>query len=225
MKLKKKNKFSSIFDLRYLFYDFVKLTGVFPAMLYTRVKKYHYLKKKQKKLFKGPVIVICNHIDYFDVIALLTTFWFRRISFVCKKELFEPFFGKIFFYGVQSISVNNKDIDIKTFKQAIDVLSRGHLLGIFPEGHVKTQEGLDKFKSGAVLLSYLTGVPIVSLYLQEQEKRHERRRVIIGRKFDVRNMIPNENASVEDFDKITKMIYDHENDLKEDLEKQLSKEY
>lgn len=225
MKLKRKNKFFSIFDLRYLFYDFVKLTGVFPAMLYTRVKRYHYLKKKQKNLFKGPVIVICNHIDYFDILVLLTTFWNRRISFIAKKELFDPFFAGLFFRGVNSISIENQNIDIKTFKNAEKVLSHRHMLGIFPEGHVKTQEGLDKFKSGAALLSYLTGVPIVCVYLQEQEKWYHGRKVIFGRKFDVRNMIPNDNASVDDFDKITKMIYDHENDLKEDLQRQISKEY
>ena len=225
MKSKKKSKLGSIFDIRYLFYDFVKLTGFIPAALFLRLKKYNYLKKKQKDLFKGRVIVISNHIDYFDVLVLLMTFWNRRVSFIAKDELFNPKVGNFFFKAVNAIPIQNKNVNIDTFKRAINELNAGHMVGLFPEGHVKKQEGIDKFKSGAVLLAHITGIPIVSIYIQEKEKWYHRQRIIIGKKFNVSELITSDIPSIDEIDKVTQMLYDHELELEKDIQKQIKKEY
>lgn len=221
MKSKKQNKIRGIFDLRYLFYDFVKITGVFPAMLLLRLKKYHFQKRKQKNLFKGPVIVVSNHVNYFDILILLTTFWFRRVSFIAKDELFNKKIGKLFFTLVKANSIQNSNINIKTFKRAINELDRGHLVGIFPEGHVKTQEGIDEFKDGAVLLSLITNVPIVCVYIKEKKNWYHRQRVIIGNKFEVSKIINSSKPTIEEIKKVTKMLYEHENELARDIDNQI----
>ena len=50
--IKKRSKLSAIFDIRYIFYDFVKLTGVIPILLIFRLKTYCFNKKK-KELFNS----------------------------------------------------------------------------------------------------------------------------------------------------------------------------
>ena len=53
MKKKKINIFKKIFDYRYFPYDFVKITGALPALIYLRLKKHYLNGKKQKGLLKG----------------------------------------------------------------------------------------------------------------------------------------------------------------------------
>ena len=98
--IKKRSKLSAIFDIRYIFYDFVNLTGVIPILLIFRLKTYCFNKKK-KELFNEPVIVVSNHITYSDIIVLLTTFWNKRVSFLAKDELFSSFIGNLFFKSVK----------------------------------------------------------------------------------------------------------------------------
>ena len=50
---KKRSKLSAIFDIRYIFYDFVKLTGVIPILLIFRLKTYCFNKKKKEEMRKN----------------------------------------------------------------------------------------------------------------------------------------------------------------------------
>ena len=80
-------------------YDFVKVTGAIPAMLWLR-PKILYVGKKQR--IKGGVLVAANHVTFTDPVALLCTLWYRRLHSIATKDLFSSklknfFFNKIFF--------------------------------------------------------------------------------------------------------------------------------
>lgn len=220
--IKKRSKFSAIFDFRYLFYDFVKVTGVIPCMIYYRLKTYCF-KKKKKELFNEPVIVVSNHITYTDIVVLLATFWNKRVSFIAKDELFQSFIGNLFFKGVKAIPVQNKNIEINTFKKAQYELSRGHLVALFPEGHIKTQVGFDTFKNGAVLLALMCDAPIVSVYIKEKKHWWERQRVMFGNKINIKDYFTNETPTIDEISKVTQMLYDHELELENKMESILKK--
>lgn len=219
---KKRSKLLAIFDLRYLFYDFVKLTGVFPCLLFFRFKMYHFNKKK-KELFKEPVIVVSNHITYSDIVVLLSTFWNKRVSFIAKDELFQSFIGNLFFKAVRAIPIQNYNIELKTFKKAIKEIERGHLVALFPEGHIKTQEGLDTFKNGAVLLAMMCNVPIVQVYILEKKHWWERQRIMFGNKINVFDHFSSDKPSIEEISKVTQMLYDHEVELANLMESKIKK--
>lgn len=219
---RKRSKFFAIFDLRYLFYDFVKVTGVIPSMIYFRFKMYRYNKKK-RELFNEPVIVVSNHITYSDIVVLLATFWNKRVSFIAKDELFNSFLGNLFFKAVRAIPIQNHNVEIKTFKKAQKEIERGHLVALFPEGHIKTQEGLDTFKNGAVLLALLCKAPIVQVYIQEKKHWWERQRVMFGNKINVLDYFDSDKPSIEEIEKVTKMLYDHEVELANLMESKLKK--
>lgn len=220
--VKKRNKLSAIFDLRYIFYDFVKITGVIPIMLFLRLK-FHFFGKKKKELLNEPVIIVSNHITYTDIIVLLATFWNRRVSFIAKDELFEPFIGNIFFKAVKAISIQNHNIELRTFKKAQKEIERGHLVALFPEGHVKNQVGLDTFKSGAVLLSLMCDVPIVNVYIQEKKHWWNRQHIMFGNKTYAKDYIKNENPTIDEIEEVTQILYNHECELQNKMESILSK--
>ncbi len=220
--IKKRSKLSAIFDIRYIFYDFVKLTGVIPILLIFRLKTYCFNKKK-KELFNEPVIVVSNHITYSDIIVLLTTFWNKRVSFLAKDELFSSFIGNLFFKSVKAIPIQNHNIEVKTFKKAKNEIEHGHLVALFPEGHIKKQEGLDTFKSGAVLLALMCDVSIVQVYIQEKKSWKERQRVMFGNKINVKDYFSSNTPTIDEINKVTQMLYEHELELANKMESIINK--
>ena len=212
-KNKKRNVLLRVFDLRYIFYDFVKITGILPIILYLRLKFYYENGQRQKGLFRGPSIIVSNHTGTFDIIVLLAILWNRRISFIAKKDLFKKKIGKLFFNGVRAISLDSENVSIDVIKKAQNVIESGHLVGIFPEGHINTKKKIDDFKAGAVLLSILTDAPIIQVYIEKREKWWKRQRVVISDKIYLKNYISFEYPTVNEMEKISKMLYQKEVEL------------
>ena len=103
---KKINIFNKIFDYRYFPYDFVKVTGALPAIIYLRLKKHYLNGKKQKGLFKGPAIIVSNHATYIDPIIIMVATWNRRTSFIATEDLFGTKIRSFFFSAIRCIKIN-----------------------------------------------------------------------------------------------------------------------
>lgn len=218
-KTKKRNLFLRIFDLKYLFYDFVKFTGALPTILYFRVKKYFLNDKKEKNLFKGPLIIVSNHNSFLDPIIVSIPLWSRRVSFIATEELFKKKIWNFFFRAIRCIPVNKKNVSMKTFKQAKETINRGHTVMIFPEGRVDSQDEICAFKSGAVMFSILCDAPIVQIYLEKRKHWWNRQRIIIGNKINVKDLLTSKVPSMEEIQKVTEMLYKQEIELSENLKK------
>ena len=102
---------------------------------------------------------------------------------------------------------------------AKDVIDSGHLVMIFPEGHVQLTGEIDEYKSGAVMLSLLTKAPIVQVYIKRREKWWHRQKVMIGKKVYLEDYLDSKIPSMEDINKITKILKKQEEELAELLEK------
>lgn len=219
LKKRKKNLIQKIFDLRYFFYDFVKLTGAIPALIYFRVKRYYKSGKKPKGQFRGTYIVASNHSTFLDPIILLIAFWKRRVSFIATEDLFDTKLKRFFFNSVRMIPINKQNFKMETFKVAKDVIDSGHLVMIFPEGHVQLSGEIDEYKSGAVMLGLLTKSPIMQVYIKQREKWWHRQKVIIGEKVYLEDYLDSKIPTMEDINKITKILKKQEEELAEILEK------
>ena len=78
-----------IIDLKWAFVFFVKVTGFIPIMLFLR-PKYYYPSKETKKEFKRTSCIIAsNHSSLQDPFYLVSVMYFKRLSIVATKELFE----------------------------------------------------------------------------------------------------------------------------------------
>lgn len=209
-KNKKRNIFLRIFDIQYLFYDFVKLTGIIPILIFLRLKINYLEEKKEKGLFKGPAIIISNHTGTFDIIVILSLFWNRRISFVAKKDLFKKKIGNFFFKGVKAISLDNENVSLDVIKKAENAIYRGHLVGIFPEGHINLKNEMDEFKSGAVLLSIITGAPIIPVYIKKKTKWWEHQQIAVGKKIDISKYLSSLYPTVNEMEQISTLLKQEE---------------
>lgn len=129
----------------------------------------------------GPVIVACNHVSYFDP-PVLGTASPRRISYMAKEELFRiPVLGPAI-RAVGAYPVDRDGSATSAIKRSVEVLRRGGVIGIFPEGG-RNLRGTAEARGGVALLASLGKAPVVPARLTGtgNAKRLEQFRVYFGK--------------------------------------------
>jgi len=136
-------------------YDATKYTlwGIFGTVWRMRVHGAQNVPKD------GAVIIACNHVSNLDP-PLLGTACPRRISYMAKEELFRiPVLGPAI-RAVGAYPVDRKGSATSAIKRSVDVLSRGQVVGIFPEGG-RNLTGTNEIRQGVALLASLGKAPVV----------------------------------------------------------------
>lgn len=82
-----------------------------------------------------PLIVICNHFSWFEV-ALLVGKLPYHIAFLGSAEVWQHPVGKWLAWAFAGIPIRRGQVDREALKQALAVLQKGGVLGIFPEGGI-----------------------------------------------------------------------------------------
>jgi len=110
---------------------------------------------------EGPAILCPNHISFLDSMFLLLTVP-RNISFVGKAEYMDSWKTKYIFPALGMIPIDRSggSKSSAALDAAAEVLGRGELFGIFPEGTRSRDGYLYKGRTGAARLAVETGAPI-----------------------------------------------------------------
>jgi 1-acyl-sn-glycerol-3-phosphate acyltransferase len=109
----------------------------------------------------GPAILCPNHVSFLDSAFLMLTVS-RNISFVGKAEYMDSWKTKFLFPAMGMIPIDRAGGDKSTaaLDAAEDVLRRGELFGIFPEGTRSRNGNLHKGRTGAARLAMTLDCPI-----------------------------------------------------------------
>ena len=193
------------------FLDFVRVTGVIPALIWKR-PKVHYVGDREKCMPKGGVLIASNHVTFSDPILLYCVFWRRRLRFLATKDLYKNGLVTFLFSAAGCVQVDKENFNIGSLHSVIDKLKAGKALLIFPEGQVNQKEQMLSFKSGAVLMAQLGGVPIQPVFIVRREKWYERFQVLVGEPIDIKGMC-SRFPSMEEIQKVAEVIRDREQDL------------
>ncbi len=191
-------------------YDFVKITGAIPCLIWFRPRIIHVGQKSPK----GGVLISANHPTFFDPMILLTSFPGRRLHIIATKSLYKNKLMTFMFDQMHCIQVDKENFSMVTFHEVVDRLKAGHAVGIFPEGKVTHNcgDGVQAFKSGAILMAHRAGTPILPVYIARREKWYHFQYVVIGEPFDVKGavgMIP----TMEQVDKVCAQLREKELEL------------
>jgi 1-acyl-sn-glycerol-3-phosphate acyltransferase len=110
----------------------------------------------------GPAILCPNHISFLDSAFLMLTLP-RNISFVGKAEYMDSWKTKYLFPAMGMIPIDRSggSKSQAALDAALEVLHRGELFGIFPEGTRSRDGYLYKGRTGAARLAMEVGCPIV----------------------------------------------------------------
>lgn len=178
-----------LFSLSYILYDLVKWFGFWQTMIWYRIKK-TYDGPEAKKRIKGGAFISSNHVGFSDPFILLTAFLSRRLHFVFMSELIKNKFQEWCYRRVfLSYPIDREKPSLATMKFLSQYVANGHVLGLFPEGHIKRDGEVDAFKGGIVLMAYLSGKPIIPVYHQKRTSIWRMTRLVIGKPFDVKAKI------------------------------------
>jgi 1-acyl-sn-glycerol-3-phosphate acyltransferase len=115
---------------------------------------------------RGPVILAANHRSFLDSIFLPLVVG-RRMTFVAKAEYFDDPKTAWFFRAVGQITIRRDGGSASegALTAATEVLERGGVFGIYPEG-TRTRDGYThRGHTGAARLARRTGAPIVPVGL------------------------------------------------------------
>jgi len=108
----------------------------------------------------GGVIIAANHISLWDP-PVLGAACMRSIHFMAKEELFAIPGLKWIITKLKAFPVRRGAADRTAIRHAINLLKKGEILGVFPEGTRSTTGELGKPEAGIAMIALKAGVPIV----------------------------------------------------------------
>lgn len=114
----------------------------------------------------GGAVIAMNHISYVDFVlggfgALPSK---RLVRFMAKEVLFRNRYSGPLMRGMHHIPVD-RAAGTASYRQALQYLNAGEVVGVFPEATISRSFELKEFKSGAVRMAAATGVPVIPLIL------------------------------------------------------------
>ncbi|MCH8814711.1 MAG: 1-acyl-sn-glycerol-3-phosphate acyltransferase [Chloroflexi bacterium] len=111
---------------------------------------------------RGPFILVSNHLNNADP-PIITAYMPRRIIWMAKQELFDtPVIG-IFYHLYGLIPVRRSEADLRAVRRSQEILNRGHVLGMFPEGTRSKDQKLQDAEPGTALLALRAKVPLLPI--------------------------------------------------------------
>lgn len=138
----------------------------------------------------GAVLVVCNHISQVDPPVLGIATLPRRTHYMAKSELFTiPLLRRIV-YRMGAFPVERGGADRRALRLARDVLERGDLLLVFPEGRRYLDGRLRPGLTGAGSLGLLPDVTVVPAAVWGSHRFLRRVTVVFGAPLDLSDIPP-----------------------------------
>lgn len=138
---------------------------------------------------EGPYILYCNHISAMDPIIIVGSVLTRKSYFMGKESLFKGWFLKWFCGAIGGFPVKRGTADMQAIKIAINHLSDGDILTLYPEGTRNTNSDgtLLEFHNGLGIIALRAICKIVPCYVDSLGgyKLFKRYNITIGKSIDL----------------------------------------
>ena len=133
----------------------------------------------------GPVLIVCNHISQADPVILGVAAVPRKSYYFAKAELFKVPFLRGYVSRMGAFPVERGGADRRALRLSREILSRGDMLLMFPEGSRFTDGRLRPGLSGAGSLALIPGVTVIPAAIWGSHKLGHKARVAFGPPLDL----------------------------------------
>jgi len=89
---------------------------------------------------------------------------------MAKEELFENFFFRLLITKLGAFPVKRERVDKTVYQKALDLLKKGELLVLFPEGTRSWKGKLGRLQQGTARIALRANVPLVPVIIRGTEK-------------------------------------------------------
>lgn len=158
-----------------MLYVLIKYLLSWLICLIFRMKVYN----RQGLNVKGAAIFVSNHLSLMDPV-LIAVASPRLVHFMAKKELFTSWIARVFFKSLLAFPINRHTPDIASLRQAMEVLEKGKIFGIFPEGKRSVTGELDEIEKGSAFIALRSNAPVIPMYIHPDSFRKLHFRMIVG---------------------------------------------
>jgi 1-acyl-sn-glycerol-3-phosphate acyltransferase len=117
----------------------------------------------------GPVILAINHMSHIDTPVLFVNPSRPDITALVTTKYKENWFVRMFTDIAEGIWIDRDIADFTAIRKASEVLAKGWVLGIAPEGTRSKTGQMQEGKPGTIMLALKTGAPIVPVALTGTE--------------------------------------------------------
>ena len=118
---------------------------------------------------EGPVILAINHMSHIDTPVLFVNPTRPDITALVTTKYQENAFVTWFTNVAEGIWINRDIADFTAIRKASEVLAKGWVLGIAPEGTRSKSGQMQEGKPGTIMLALKSGAPVVPVALTGTE--------------------------------------------------------
>lgn len=176
---------------------------------------------KPKGFSKGRYIIATNHVSLFDHFVVASAIANRRICNVGTTALLRGGFGW-FFKAAGTIFIDKNHLSLKAIRQIEDVLDRGHIVCMYPEGYVSKDNEIKEFKGGVAFMAATCKVDILPVYLIKRKNFWHRRVIVIGEKLKYQDLFKGVMPTKNEIDEVSKLLMNEEIKLESKFKESLS---
>ncbi len=206
-----------------MFYEIFRIIGLvtgYPFQLLFFKRKTYYVDKKNTNLFKGGKLIVSNHFGMLDYVLTSFVVFPRKLNAVASEM---PFKNKLLKFGMKffgAIEANRETKNMSFINKCADVLKKGQLVQIFPEGKNTPDGNIHEFKASYTLIAHRANVPIVLVITDGNYGLFKRANVIVSEEIDVSKFmdVNSKTTKKEEREKLNNYIYARALELRVELE-------
>lgn len=121
---------------------------------------------------EGRFLLVCNHLNEMDPVVLVHCFRNSQLAFISKMENRSMFIVGKLMHKIQCQLINreNDREALKTILKCVEIIREDRAsIAVFPEGYIKPDRKLHRFRSGVFKIAQKTKIPIVVCTLRNTQ--------------------------------------------------------
>lgn len=144
----------------YWWYGFCQFLSITFFLLFFRLRVFD----REKVPLRGPVLLASNHQSFFDPVVVSLGLS-RQTCIMAREGLFRIPVLNALIRSLNAFPIRRGEFDREAIRNALEVLQRGEVLLVFPEG-TRTRDGsLNPAKAGIGFLARKAGAPVVPVVI------------------------------------------------------------
>ena len=211
-----------------MIYEFFRNFGIitgYPAqwLIFTR-KTYYEDRAVQGRRFRGGALIISNHFNMLDFICNVFVVYPRKLYVVASEMAFRNAvfrFGMRFWGGIQANRVTRS---MRFVDQSADLIRKGKLVQIYPEGRNTPDGKIHPFKPSYIAIALRAHAPIIPIVSDGNYGLFKRTHVLIGKPIDVFSYLESEQYTREDIYRLNEIVFQKVLELRADLDRRIAED-